>query len=526
MTDTSRRVAKAAIFLMITVTISRILGFGREAVIMTIFGPTYMTDAYRAAFSIPDFIYLLLVGGALSAAFIPVFSSYISTGRENEAWESASIVFNYLLLGLLILILIGYLFTDPLIKILVPGLPADYALLAVRLTHIMFIQTFFMALSGISQGILNAYHDFVAPAIGSVLYNLLIIIMGVALYKPLGITAFSYGVVIGAVLNFAIQIPALRKVGIKYHFTWDYKNPGFAKIIILMVPFLVSLSVVQLNLFVTQNLASSVGEGLVSALNLAQKIMNLPIGIFAVAIATAVFPTLTALTAREEMGSFRRTSSLGLRAIFLVTVPASVGLVALGEPLIKLLFQQGEFTSAMSHLTYQILVYFCVGLFAYSGIQLLNRSFFALKDTVTPLIAGVLTIGLNIILSVQLVHPMGVRGLALASSLAGIFNLLFLLLVLRLKSGPIGARKMAVSLGISLLASAAMFVVVRYSSDYMMASLHLAAKLNQFISVGTGISLGILVYGLIVYAFKLEESELVLGMIKKKLPGVSRGRFS
>ncbi len=518
MSDTGKKLAKAAVFLMITVAISRILGFGREAVIMTLFGQIYVADAYRAAFSIPDFIYMLLVGGALSAAFIPIFSSYISTGREDEAWESASIVFNYILLLLVLLIIIAYCYTAPLIKLLAPGLPPDYAVLAVKLTHIMFIQTFFMALSGISQGILNSYNEFVAPAAGSVIYNLLIIVIGILLVKQLGIAAFSYGVVIGSVLNFAIQIPALRRVGIKYHFSWDYKNPGFMRIMILMIPVLVGLSVVQINLFVTQNLASSVGEGMISALNLAQKIMNLPIGIFAVAIATAVFPTLTALTARGDMRKFRSTNSMGLRAIFLVTIPASAGLVALGEPLIKLLFEQGKFTAAMSSITFQVLVYLCIGLFAYSGIQVLNRSFYALKDTVTPLITGALTIGLNIVFSFYLVHPMGVRGLALAYSLAGIFNLIMLLLVLRWKSGPIGGRKIAACLSVSLLGSAAMFVAVHYSINLMMASLHLAAKINQLISITAGMSLGIVVYGLIVYIFKLEESELVLGMIKKKLP--------
>lgn len=518
MNDTGRKLAKAAVFLMIAVAISRILGFGREAVLMTIFGQSYITDAYRAAFSIPDFIYMLLVGGALSAAFIPIFSAYISTGREDEAWESASIVFNYILLLLLLLIIIAYCFTAPLIKLLAPGLPPHYAVLAIKLTHIMFIQTFFMALSGISQGILNSYNEFVAPAVGSVVYNLLIIVIGVLLVKQLGIAAFSYGVVIGSVFNFVIQVPALRRVGIKYHFSWDYKNSGFIRIMILMIPVLVGLSVVQINLFVTQNLASSVGEGMISVLNLAQKIMNLPIGIFGVAIATAVFPTLTALTATGDMRRFRTTNSMGLRAIFLVTIPASVGLVALGEPLIKLLFQQGQFTATMSSITFQVLVYFCIGLFAYSGIQVLNRSFYALKDTITPLIAGVLTIALNIVFSLYLVHAMGVRGLALAYSLAGIFNMMILLLVLRWKSGPIEGRKLAKSLSISVLASAAMYIVVHYSTYLMMLNLHLATKINQLVSVTVGMSLGIAVYGIIVYCFKLEESELVLGMIKKKLP--------
>lgn len=518
MTDTGKKLAKAAIILMVTVAISRILGFAREAVMMALFGQNYITDAYRAAFSIPDFIYLILVGGALSAAFIPIFSSYLNTGQENKAWESASIVFNYILLLLIVLISIGYLFTEPLIRVLAPGLPPEYASLAVRLTHIMFIQTFFMALCGISQGILNAYNEFVAPAVGSVLYNLLIIVIGVLFVKQIGIAAFSYGVVIGAVLNFAIQLPALRRVGITYHFSWDYKNPGFVKIMLLMIPVLVSLSVVQINLFVTQNLASSVGEGMISAMNLAQKITNLPIGIFGVAIATAVFPTLTALTATGDMAKFRVTNSLGLRAIFIVAIPAAAGLAALGEPLVKLLFQQGQFTASMSSITFQIMAFFCIGIFAYSGIQLLNRSFYALQDTISPLLTGVLTIGLNIVLSLALVHPLGVRGLALASSLAGVFNLAALLLILRWKSGPLGGRKLVVSLSISTLASAVMFAVVYYSCSYLMTALTLTAKLNQLVSVAAGVSLGVVVYGLIVYSFKLEESELVLDMIRKRFP--------
>jgi len=524
LTSAGRTIARAALFMMITTAIARILGFAREAVMVTLFGQNYLTDAYRAAFSIPDFIYMLLVGGALSAAFIPVFSSYISNGREKEAWESASVVFNYIVLLLLILIAVAYFFTAPLIRLLAPGLPPTYAALAISLTHVMFIQTFFMALSGISQGILNSYNEFAAPAIGSVLYNLFIIILGIALVKQFGIQAFAIGVVIGAVFNFVVQIPALRRVGIHYHFTFDYKNPGFVKIMILVVPVLLGLSVSQFNLFVTQNLASSVGAGMISALNLAQKIMNLPVGIFGVAIATAIFPTLTTLAARGEMADFRRRSSLGLRAIFLVTIPSAFGLAALGEPLIKLLFQQGQFTEAMANTTFQVLLYFCVGLAAYAGIMVLNRSFYALKDTLTPLLAAVATIGLNVFLSLQLADIMGVRGLALATSLSGIFNLLVLFVVLRIKSGPLGGRKMMRSLTISVLGSTMMYFVVNYSTEFIQQWLPWADKINQLIGVTAGIGLGVIVYGLIVHSLKLEESELILKMIGQKIPGLSRSK--
>ncbi len=517
MSDTGKKVAKAALLLMITVIISRILGYGREVALYTLLGQDYITDAFRAAFSIPDFLYMLLVGGALSSAFIPVFSECIATDREEQGWWSFSVVFNYTILFLLVLIAIAYLYTRPLIILLVPGLPEAYLDLAVSLTRIMFMQTFFMALNGFAMGILNSFNHFAAPALGSLVYNLIIIVIGVAFFPQLGITAFAYGVVIGAVLNFMVQIPALKRAGIKYHFSFDYHDPGFKQIMILMVPVLAGLGVVQLNLFVTQNLSSGLGAGAISALNLAQKIMNLPMGIFAVSIATALFPTLTTLTARGEIDMFKRTTSLGVRAIFLVTIPASLGLIALGEPLIRLLFEQGKFTAGAVTATNQALFYYSLGLFAYSAIQVLNRSFYALKDTLTPVIAAAVTIGLNIFLSLQLVQPMGHQGLALAYSLAGFLNLIILLGMLRYKVGALGGTRLVTSFLISLGASLLMYGVVHYLVQALMGVLTLAPKITLLISVGSGVAAGMVVYAALVYFFHLEETELVLDMVRKRL---------
>lgn len=517
MNDNGKRVAKAALLLMITIIISRILGYGREVALYSIFGQNYITDAYRAAFSIPDFIYLMLVGGGLSSAFIPVFSGLIATGREEEGWKSASIVFNYVIIFLFLLIAVAYFFTDTLINLLAPGLPPTYAGLAVRLTHIMFIQTFFMALNGLAMGVLNSHNRFAAPAIGSLVYNLVIILIGMLFFKQFGIAAFSYGVVIGAILNFVVQIPALKKVGMKYYFSFNFHNEGFRQIMVLLIPVMVGLGVVQINLFVTQNLSSNIGPGMIGALNLAQKLMNLPLGIFAVSIGTAVFPTMTILMAKGELEPFKRTTSLGIRAIFLVTIPASLGLMAVGEPVLKLLFQQGKFTASMVSATGQALTYYCVGLFAYAALNVLNRSFYALKDTLTPVIAAVITIGLNIFISINLVGPMGHRGLALAYSLAGIFNLLFLLVVLRIKIGKIGVSRMSSSFIVSLAASVVMFLVVRFTIDQLLGILTWHDKINLLVSVGASITLGVGVYAIIVSMFKLEEFQMVMQMVRKKL---------
>jgi putative peptidoglycan lipid II flippase len=173
-----QRVAKAALLMMATIAVSRILGYGREVALYTMFGQNYMTDAYRAAFSLPDLLYLLLVGGALSSAFIPVFSAGLATGKEAQAWKSASIVFNYTMIGLVFLLIMAYSYTLPLIKLLAPGLPLEYLSLAVNLTHIMLLQTFFMSLNAFAMGVLNSYHNFAAPALGSLVYNLAIIVLG------------------------------------------------------------------------------------------------------------------------------------------------------------------------------------------------------------------------------------------------------------------------------------------------------------------------------------------------------------
>lgn len=517
MSQTGKQLARAAFLLMATVILSRILGYGREVALYSLFGQNYITDAYRAAFSIPDFIYLMLVGGALSSSFIPVFSSFVANGEEDEGWKAASIVFNYVMIFLVGLIAVAYIYTEPLINLLAPGLPMSYSQLAVKLTHIMFLQTFFMALNGMAMGVLNSYNRFAAPALGSLVYNLIIILVGWAFFRQFGIAAFSYGVVLGAALNFMVQIPALRRVGMKYYLSFDYRNKGFHQIVILFIPVLAGLGVAQLNLFVNQNLASGLGPGMIGAMNLAQKIMNLPLGIFAVSIATAVFPTMTMLAAKGEMESFKRTTSLGIRAVLLISIPSAFGLLALGEPVIKLLFEQGEFTAQMATVTGQALVYYCVGLFAYAVLQVLNRGFYALKDTATPVIAAVITIGANIILSINLINVMGLRGLALSYSLAGIVNVVILLVVLKVKLGKIGGIKIIKSFTISVLASVVMMIAVKYSFTYVITVLHYHSKINLLLGTTVTSILGAAIYMAFVYGFKLEETQLVINMFRKKL---------
>ena len=515
-----KTIAKVAGYLMVTTLIARILGYVRDMVIYSWFGQTYVTDAYNAAFSIPDFIYMLLVGGALSSALIPVLGQYLARGEDEEAWKVTSLVLNWAVLLVILLIILGMVKTRALITLLVPKLPPETIELATGLTRVMLIQTFFMALSGISLGVLNARKHFTLPALGGIIYNLGIILVGVMLARQWGITAFSVGVVVGSALNFAVQLPALARAGIRYYPILNPNHPGLKQMLILMVPVVIGLSVTQINLFVNQNLASGLPEGSISALRLAQRIMQLPVGIFGISVAMAVFPTMTEQAARNNIAEFKRLFSLGLRGVFVITIPAALGLMALREPLIALLFQQGQFDAQDTLATAQALFYYSIGLFAYSALQLTNRVFYSLKDTVTPVLAGIISIILNIALSILWVKPMGHEGLALAYSVAGIFNMMLLIVLIRKRLGHIGGGVLVRSFLVAVLGSVVMYAAARCGATWAGSWLVFAPKINALIMILTGTGLGAAIYGIIISVFRLEETELVFDIIRKRLPGI------
>jgi len=514
--STGNRVAKAAGIIMVAMVLSRIIGYVRDMVIYAQFGQNGFTDAYNAAFSIPDFLYYLLVGGALSSAFIPVFSGYIATDKEEDGWQVASTIFNIIIILMLFGIGLGIIFAPALIHLLVPGFSAEYMTLTILMTRIMFIQTFFMALNGISMGILNSYQNFLAPAAGSVVYNLGIIVVGLILSPYIGILGFAVGVVCGAVFFFVVQVPALLKLGLRYRPVLDLKHPGVHKIGVLVMPVLIGLSVTQFNLFVNQSLGSTLPEGMISALRAAQRIMQLPIGVFAIAIAVAVFPTLTGFAARKEMTEFKRTMSLGVRTVIFITLPAAAGLIALKTPIVRLLFQQGRFTVEDTQATAYALFFYCIGLFAYSAIQFLNRVFYSLQDTRTPVTVGIFTIIVNIALNYLLIKPLGHGGLALAYSLAGLINMIGLLYILRVKVGSIDGRRMLRSFAQTLGISALMAFAAYETAVLLESIIDITTKFGQALQVGISVGLGAIIFSALVLLFGMEEGELAKILLLKR----------
>ncbi len=513
----SKGVAKATGIIMVCMFLSRILGFVRDTAMTTQFGRSNITDAYIAAFSIPDLLYNLLVGGALSSAFIPVFSSYLARDREDEGWEVASTVINIAVIGLTIGIILGEIFTPNLIPLVARNFHGEKLALTVSLSRIMFPAVLFTGLNGLMMGILNSYKDFIYPAVGGLIYNIGIIVMGVILGPHIGIAGFSVGVIVGAIGNFLIQFPSLiRTRKMKYRPVLKVKDPGVKKIGLLMLPVLIGLSVGQINLLVNQNLASALSAGSITALRMANRIMLVPIGIFGYSISMAMFPTLTAFVATDRMDDYKQTFTRGLRSILYVTIPATVGLMVLGVPYIRVLFEQGKFYHSDTMATSGVLFYYAIGMFAQSAVSVITRGFYALHDTKTPLKWGIWTILGNYVLNHILIVYMGAKGLALAYSLTSFLDMFALMYLLRRRIGPLGIRSIVVSAGKTLLAAAVMGVCAYFLAHYYEMYISIHQKISQMVEVllVTGMA-GVIYFG-VTKMLKMEEVDTVTRMLFKR----------
>lgn len=505
-------------FLVIMSALSRVLGYMREIVMTTAFGQGWMTDAYKAAFLIPDFLYLVLIGGAFSTAFIPVLSGYVSEDREDEAWHVASTIFNLMLIAVFVGIFACYLAVPFIMEhFLAVGYADNTQQLAIYLTRMMLLQSFFMCLSGICQGICHVYQQFSAPAIGSLLYNIAIIAIGLWLMPVIGITGFAIGVVIGSYLNFLAHIPVLMKIGVRYRPVLDIKHEGVSDFFRLALPVVLGLSVIYLNFFVTQNLGSQLDEGTVTALNNANRLMQLPVGVFATAIASAFFPTLTQLIAKHDMTGFKQKMVSGINLNNFILIPASVGLIVVAEPLIRALFMQGRFTEDNVTLTASVLIFYCIGIVGYSQQQILNRGFYAVRDTKSAVVVNCTIIFINIILSFIFVRIFSARGLALAYSVAGIVSMVLLYGILSSKVGELGSRKIIISFMKICMASAVMGTVVFLTTRLSEIFLDVTLKSHQLIELFGAVGIGVIVFVGMAYLLHIEEMDDFVGLLKRKL---------
>ena len=519
MSSTNRTLMKAAGFLMAAQMASRILGFLRESLMAGFFGQSGVTDAYNTAFVLPDLLYWLLVGGVLSAAFIPVFSEYIAKGNEDEGWHVVSSVVNLIFLTLGVLVLLGLFFTPQFVRLVVPGFAPENMVLATHLTRILLIQPLFMAFSGLTMGVLNSYKIFWPSALGTVLYNACIIFFGTVLAdpaKPQSVSGFAFGVVVGALVSFMVQIPALRRVGIRYYPIIDWHHPGVRRIGALAVPIILSYSLNQIQVVVNNNFGSTLFPGSITAVWYSYRLFQLPVGIFALAIAVATFPTMTEQAALKQWDKFRETLSNAIRMVIFITVPISIGMIVLRFPLIRVLFEHGQFM-AKDTLTMGIpLFYFSIGISSQAVIQILPRAFYALQDTWTPVILGIMAMVVNILAMYLLVGPLAHGGLAFATTIAAFANMLLLFFVLRKRMGTMDGWNMFWTSLKSLVASLVMAVVVWGWSQLLSPLIGVSTTASLVVLI-TGTFIGALVFAGMAKLLRMKEFNQVLGLVHRKM---------
>ena len=376
--------ALASVYIAFFSLFSRILGIFRDRIFASRFGAGNELDAYFAAFRIPDFIFNLLVIGALSAAFIPVFTRYLSRDHEDEAFKISNSVLNLVLILWLFIALLIFIFARPIMGLLVPGFDTEKLSLTVNLTRIMLLSPLFFGISAVAGSMLNSYRRFFSFALAPVLYNLGIIIGALILIPRMGVYALAVGVVIGAFLHMLLQQINVYLLGFRYQRVLDLNHPGVRRIVKLALPRIIGMAVDQINLFVQTILGSILIVGTVAAFNLANNLASLPVGLFGVALATAVFPTLAEKAGLRRDSEFVFELSRVSRVILFLTIPTSVMIILLRAQIVRLILGTGHFDWQDTRLTFGILGYLAISVFALALVPLLSRAFYAFEDTKTP----------------------------------------------------------------------------------------------------------------------------------------------
>jgi len=503
---------------------SRGLGFVRDIVMARAFGAGPVTDAFFVAFRIPNLLRRLLAEGALSTAIIPVFTEYLEGARRAEFGRMVRAVTGVAMVVLCVVSGLGMLLAPWIVRVIAPGWADDPELigLAGRLTTLMFPYLLLVGLAALAMGALNAHHRFFtaafAPAVLNVAMILSVLFLAGRMSPP--VLSLAVGVLVGGAGQLLVQLPELARAGVPLRPSVEWSHPAVRLIAGRLWPAAFALAAVQVTVLVNTLLASLLPGGTVSYLYYADRVMEFPLGVFGVALATAALPIMSGQAARGEHRALTDMLGFSLRLSVFVALPAAVGLIALGHPIVRLLFERGEFTPTDAVATTQALAGYAVGLPAFSATRIAAQTFYAVGDTRTPVWAGLASVTANIVLALALMWPLQHAGLALASSLSAYVNLLLLCWLLRRRLGPIGGRQMVGSL---LRTGGASSVLLLWC---VWAGARLGAGWAGAAWTAGALAAGMLVYLLAAAALRAPELGALFGMLRRRgqtLPGAGSG---
>jgi len=517
------KVAKAAGVVGAATLASRLMGYFRDMVMSWAFGTGMAADAFYVAYRIPNLLRELLAEGSMSAAFIPVFTETLTKESKESARHLANAVFARLLVILVVLTGLGIIFAPYVVKAIAWGwaykAEHDKYVLGVTLTRMMFPYLLFIGMAALAMGMLNSLRAFLTPALSPVMLNVMqisaVVLSVYFLADP--IQGVAVGVVLGGLCQFLIQVPGLKRQGMMLRPQFSPSHPGVLKIARLAGPVFFSSSVNQFNIFIGTIFASFLATGSITYLFYGMRFIHFPLGIFGIAIATAVLPTMSAQAARQEHEEFRETLSLGIRLVFFIMFPAMAGLIMLRVPIVNLMLEHGQFDRISTQGVSAALLYYAVGLWAMAGVRIVSQAFYALQDTKTPVKIAVLAVLTNIVLSAAFVAwtRLDHGGLALATSLAATLNITLLTIKLRKKIGRMDGRRILISLLKIIPASVAMGGIGWWVSNQPVWDKTGNTLLKAELLVG-GMAASMLFYITVMWVLRSEELRFMTRLVRRK----------
>lgn len=487
---------------------SRITGFLRETAIAYQFGASADTDAYLIASMLPQILFVAF-SDAVKTAFIPVYGEY-----HNQKDGGVFVLTAYVLLGALMLALSLVLVAAAplLVRLVAPGFSGETYEITVRMSRILLPGLFFMGLTGLSSGVLHTKKNFIVPALPAYPSNLIIIAAAVYWGGRYGIMGLTWATLIAFASQFLIQLPSLIRLGVFKKSALAWSHPGIKKMAVMLPPVVLGGAALEIKSVVDRMFGSLLPEGSIAALNFASRIFFLPNGILIMALLTVLYPTLVDLKMEERMDEFRETLRQGLGMVVLLVTPMMVGLLVLRQPVVKLLFERGAFDAAATESTAFALAFYSLGLVAMGLQLLLTRAFYALRDTVTPMVVTFLMVGLNVLFNWLLIGPLQQGGIALGTSLAFIISIALLWVPLRRKIGPFGGHRLLDTLWKSSAAALVMGIALLYGREFLVSSgVGLAVRLGGLIGAAT------LLYFSLAMLLKVGEMEAGVGVLRKML---------
>lgn len=507
------KVAKATITLMIATILAKVLGFGRELVLASTYGVSMYSDAYLTAMNIPLVIFAS-IGTALGTTFIPMYCEIHNNLGEEKSLKFTNNIFNLVIGMCILLAILGFLFAEPLVKIFAFGFKEETFKLAVNFTRILIAGILFTGLSFVMTAYLQVKNNFTIPGLISVPKNL-IIIGSMILSIKYGPYAMVWGTVIGMASEFLFQLPFAIKKGYKYKPYINIKDDHIKRTAWLVGPVLIGVGVNQVNTMIDRTLASTLVEGSISSLNYANKLNGFVMGLFIVSISSVIYPVLAKLSSEKNKDKFINSVVQSINSVILLVIPISVGAIVLSTPIVKLLFQRGEFDQRATSMTALALIMYSIGMVAFGLRDVLGKVFYSLQDTRTPMINGIIAMVTNIILNIILIRYLKHAGLALATSLSAIICIIMLFRSLGKKIGYFGQDRILKTTFKSVIASGAMGIVTFFVYRGL-SNIIDTAFIMDAIALCISITTGVIVYSIMILILKVDEVNIILNKVKVK----------